>query len=106
MENARRFIQMNLGKPLDAAKVAKGIDVSVQDLKGSYQCSTPTTFERDLVKIRLNALYEAIRMNPTRKIIEHISSVGLGNTRQTASMFEEEFWITLDDHQSNCLGLY
>ena len=105
VENARRFILANLGKPLNTTKVAKGIGVSVEDLTGSYQCATPTSFERDLIKIRMNALYESIRMDPTREITEHISSVGLWNPIETATKFEEEFWITLDDHQHNCLGL-
>jgi len=105
VENAREYIKQNLSQTLNIAKVAKGIGVTMQDLRGSFNCVTPTTFEMELRKIRMNALYEAIRANPSTSLDLHISSVGLEDIASAASIFEEEFWITLDEYQENCMGL-
>ena len=105
VENARKYILVNMTLPLSIATVAKGIKATIQDLRGSYLCCTPTSLELDLAKIRLQALFKSIKVQPAEDLKRQIASVGLEDAEHTYSMFENEFWISIHDHQRNCLGL-
>lgn len=105
VENARAYMRSNISKRLSIATVAKGIGVSSVDLKGSYLCSTPTTFDKDLIKIRMEVLYKAITDEPWIPIEQHIKVVGLEDCPQAHLEFEDAFWISIDDHRKNCLCL-
>ena len=98
-------MRSNISKRLSIAAVAKGIGVSSVDLKGSYLCSTPTTFDKDLIKIRMEVLYKAITDEPWIPIEQHIKVVGLEDCPQAHLEFEDAFWISIDDHRKNCLCL-
>ena len=103
VEAARSFIDSHLQEELTPGSIAKSVGVSVQDLKDCYKCSTPMTVERDIKKIRLSSLYESIKRNPLMDLKEHAAMVGLSCDSELNSDFEDEFWISLEDHQRNCM---
>jgi len=103
---ARAYIHGHLARDLRAASIAKAIGVWVLDLKGSYDCSSTTSLRKDVKTIRLHALYEAIRFNPSAAPEGQIKAVGLKPSKRLDTEFEEEFWISLADHRQHCLVLH
>ena len=101
VETARQYIRQNLLGDLRPAAVAKAIGIGVQDLKGSYRCSTTTSIKRDVKKIRLHALYEEVRINPNGDVDLQIREFGLKPGEKLRVEFEQEFWISLEDHRQH-----
>ena len=101
VELARQYIRHNLQGDLRPAAVAKAIGIGVQDLKGRYRCSTTTSIKRDVKKIRLHALYEEVRINPNGDEESQVRQFGLKPGEKLTDEFEQEFWISLEDHRQH-----
>jgi len=101
VELARQCMRHNLEGDLRPAAVAKAMGIGVQDLKGSYRCSTTTSIKRDVKKIRLDALYEEVRINPNGDEESQVRQFGLKPGVKLTDEFEQEFWISLEDHRQH-----
>ena len=101
VELARQYMRHNLQGDLRPAAVAKAMGIGVQDLKGSCRCSTTTSIKRDMKKIRLDALYEEVRINPNGDEESQVRQFGLKPGVKLTDEFEQEFWISLEDHRQH-----
>jgi hypothetical protein len=103
VELAREHIRRNLRGDLGVSTVSKAIGIGKQDLTGSYKCATTTTISKDIKKIRLHALYEAIKIAPHEDQESQICQFGLKPGNKLKEEFELEFWITIDDHRAHSM---
>ena len=101
VELARQHIHSNLTGDLRPASIAKAIGIGVQDLKGSYRCTTTTSIRAEVKKIRLHALYEEVKINPFAEEEKQIKKFGLKPSEKLLEEFEQEFWISLREHREH-----
>ena len=101
VELAREHIHSNLAGDLRPATIAKAIGIGVQDLKGSYRCTTTTSIRREVKSIRLHALYEEVKLNPYEEEEKQIKNFGLKPGEKLLEEFEQEFWISLQEHREH-----
>ena len=101
VEDALRYIALNLTSDLRPRTIAKGIEVNIQELHGSYECATITTQERDILKIKIHSFHESIKLNPDEDVVVLAKMHGLQSGEELEQNFESEFWISISEHRES-----
>lgn len=101
VDDARQLMRQHLAEPLMAALIAKAMVISKADLEGCFREVAGRSIAEELYRMRLNALYEQIRLQQRLLIADLAASVGLPLDEALEQAFEDTFWITLQDHQQH-----
>ena len=102
VEDAKLLMRGHLAESLTLEHVAKALIIKPADLRACFRLVVNTSFDAELTKMRLNALYELMRASPAESLDALAARVGLELSDALSQAFEEAFWISLQEHHQHC----